>query len=430
MSNKYSGSKEAEHAFFHSLLIELASKPAGEDIAALLMKSIKEHTNASIAMLSLYDSHRKTLKLFHFEANSNILTTLKQIFGEDIFHSEMFVTDALHKFVLKNYVLRVDKLSTITNGATPAILDQAVKNTMGISCFYGISHVFYNKLFGTTVLAFHKNEPEPSQPFLESFAHLAAVSLRRNIAEKRLKVLLKENQKVIQELEQLNYWKMEEKEKERASIVNILREETGQTLAALKLDTGWLLENLNNDLACREKLQRMTEKIDTSIRFISNLTSELHPCVLNYMGIRSAIEWIARVFEKNTGIRIDLEIDVAELDSALEKACFRIIEEALNNTSKHAKASNVEIFLKQHNNHISLSIKDNGIGISAKALNIRESLGIVEMRQRAKMLGGELTVSADNGTVVSASFPISVAGSQAAAINKQIYQAARPNNPN
>ncbi len=405
MKSKQLTNKESEYAFISDLLIKLASMPAGEDIGHVLIKGLKEYINASLVMLSIYDPISKTLKIVHVEAQSSLINIAKKILGERIFSTEMAVTDDIHESVLKNYVLKYETLSSITYGTTPAIFDKTVKNLLGISCFYGMSHVFNNELFGTTLLAFHEQQPEPNIGFLEAFGHLTAVILRRNIAEKKLNRLVAENRKVILQLERLNYWKTEEKEKERAMIVNILREETGQTLSALKMDAGWMLENLDDQSACREKLQRMTANIDNSIYFIHKVTNELFPSVLDYMGIRSAIEWVGKEFEKKTDVKIRLIIDVDEMDKRFELACFRIIEEALDNISKHAKASNVKIVLKQNKKKVTLSIIDDGIGISAEKLKTEESLGIIEMHHRAKMLGGELSVSSDNGTVIKASFP-------------------------
>lgn len=326
----------SENEFLNSLLIKLAAMPAGEDIAPVLMKQIKGYTNASLAVISKFDPNRRILEAFHVEGNTRLIQSSRKLLGDKIFRTEMVVTDDLYKFLLANYVKRFDELSGITYGATPAILDKAVKSIIGISCFLGISLVFNKKLFGTILLAFRKEEPGFSAPFLESFGHLAAVSLRRNIAEKKLNVLMAENQQVIKQLESLNYWKTEEKEKERVMIVNILREETGQTLSALKMDVGWLLENHDNKIACKEKLKSMDAVISDSINFICKVTSELHPSVLDNMGLQSAVEWLVSEYQKRTGLNIRLLTDIKKGDQQIELACFRIIEEALDNVHRHA----------------------------------------------------------------------------------------------
>lgn len=114
-------------------------------------------------------------------------------------------------------------------------------------------------------------------------------------------------------------------------------------------------------------------------------------------------------FQDLTKIKGTCEIELGEtnLDENFSLALFRIVQEALNNVKWHSQATKVSVRLVKENNHIELKVKDNGIGVKKDDLKRTSSFGIIGMRERASLLGGQLDVrtAPNKGTSVSVHFP-------------------------
>jgi len=393
------------HSFFNTLVMRLASLPAGEDIAPLLTSSIRKHTNAVIAILCHYDACTGIMHAKHIDSKAAVIKQTAKLLGKEIFSTKAQISKDIYHSLKTNIVTEYDSLSGITFCATPTTMDTVIKNVIGVDIFYGVSHVFNNKLFGTTLLAFMKNQPKPGTGLLEGYANLAAVSLRRNIAEKRLNELLTKFKHYNLQLGNLNLRQMEEKEKEREMIVQLLHEETGQTLTSLKLDIGWLMENINNQDACIERLKKMNTVIHNSTGIIQGISRKLRPGVLEIMGFKKATERLAAEYKRKSIINIHLNLDDCKISKNHGISLFRILEEAIENTIKHAQAYNIYISLQQSNKGLYLIIEDDGIGISKQIIDSEKSLGFIQMGERAKMLGGKLTITSTSGTKINVFIP-------------------------
>jgi signal transduction histidine kinase len=120
------------------------------------------------------------------------------------------------------------------------------------------------------------------------------------------------------------------------------------------------------------------------------------------------LDWAAEDFESRTGIRLTKKLpEEVAVDADRATALFRILQETLTNVALHSGATEVSIELAEDNGVITLQIHDNGRGISDENLSARESLGILGMRERAALLGGELIVDTapGHGTTVRVRLP-------------------------
>jgi len=128
------------------------------------------------------------------------------------------------------------------------------------------------------------------------------------------------------------------------------------------------------------------------------------------MGLVAAIRWQTKEFQKRLGIRcrIDLPDDQTHLGSEFSTAVFRIFQEILTNIARHAKAQSVSVKMNISKDRLTLQVTDDGIGISEAATQARESLGLLGMRERAQLFGGEVAFDASpgQGTTVSLSLPL------------------------
>jgi signal transduction histidine kinase len=113
----------------------------------------------------------------------------------------------------------------------------------------------------------------------------------------------------------------------------------------------------------------------------------------------AAVEWAAEEFEARTGTkcRLDLPNSDIVIDQQRITAIFRIFQETLTNVTRHAEATQVDVRLGWEDGNIVLEVRDNGRGIGEEQLSTGRSLGILGMRERALLLGGELTISGQTG---------------------------------
>jgi PAS domain S-box-containing protein len=184
------------------------------------------------------------------------------------------------------------------------------------------------------------------------------------------------------------------KEQERARIAREIHDDLGGNLTAIKMALAMLTARLPDDPALRDKADYLDDLVDRTIEAVHRISLDLRPGTLD-LGLVAALEWQAREFEKQMGIACvfrsaDKEID---LDPDQAAALFRIFQEALTNIAKHAGATRVTVSLRRQRQHLTLSICDNGRGITPADRLKPQSFGLRGMSERARALGGTLTLS-------------------------------------
>ncbi|HEY3026127.1 MAG TPA: PAS domain S-box protein [Pyrinomonadaceae bacterium] len=205
------------------------------------------------------------------------------------------------------------------------------------------------------------------------------------------------------------------REEEGARIARELHDELGSALTSLN----WGLEEVDRRLtsgdhvdvsALREKIETMTTLVDTTIDTVRRISSELRPSVLDDLGLVEAIEWQAQQFQAQTGIIYQSDCSVEDIDLSREQstAVFRIFQEALTNILRHAEATRFASTLKLESNNLVLTISDNGKGITANEVSRPQSLGLLGMRERAHLVGGEINITGaeGQGTVITVRVPL------------------------
>ncbi len=214
-----------------------------------------------------------------------------------------------------------------------------------------------------------------------------------------------------EELKKLTAHLQTVREEERTLVAYELHDDIGQALSALKMDLYMLEEKLpeeRKDLAVR--FQKTKDLLDKTIQTTRKIYTELRPTLLEHFSIKEVIEDHVEKFQDLTKIQGECEIDLGEtsLDENFSLALFRIVQEALNNIKWHARATQVIVRLVKENNYIELMIRDNGIGIKDAELNEPDSFGIIGMRERASLLGGQLEIrtAPNKGTSVFVHFPL------------------------
>jgi PAS domain S-box-containing protein len=201
------------------------------------------------------------------------------------------------------------------------------------------------------------------------------------------------------------------REEERKSVAREIHDELGQALTAIKIDLVSLMRELPADQQQQGKRpDSILELVDHTIQSVRRISTELRPGILDDLGLVAAVEWATEEFEARTGTRcrLDLPGNDIEIDQERATAMFRIFQETLTNVARHANASEVGVRLAKENGDLTLEVHDNGRGIGKEQLSGSRSLGILGMRERAALLGGELGIigAPEEGTTVRVRIPV------------------------
>jgi PAS domain S-box-containing protein len=198
------------------------------------------------------------------------------------------------------------------------------------------------------------------------------------------------------------------REEERTRVAREIHDELGQSLTAIKLDAAALVHGLPPDPRREKKAGAILDLVDRTIQFVRRLSMELRPGMLDDLGLVAALEWAAEEFEARTGTtcRLDQGQDDIVVDREQGTTIFRIFQETLTNVARHANATLVDVRLSKYDGYIELEVRDNGSGIAKQRLSAG-GLGILGMRERAALLGGEFTIEGvpGKGTLVRVRIP-------------------------
>lgn len=207
------------------------------------------------------------------------------------------------------------------------------------------------------------------------------------------------------------------REKERAWISREIHDELGQLFTSIKYELSLLRKRIvkqeghseaKTDI--EERLKSTSDMVDTAIKTVQKIATELRPGILDDLGLMAAIEWQASEFQQRTGIacRLHTDLQIVQLDREQATAVFRIFQEVLTNIVRHAGATRVEIRIKEKAGRLYVDIKDNGRGITAEERFNPKSLGLLGMRERVLLLNGEIRISGapKKGTHVHLKIPL------------------------
>ena len=201
-------------------------------------------------------------------------------------------------------------------------------------------------------------------------------------------------------------------EEERTRISREIHDELGQALTALKMDLSLIRRRLFSDGLAEPaaKIQKIELGATRIIRTVRKIATDLRPGILDELGVVAAIKWMAKNFQNRTGIRCKVAVKVADKisDTTRATAIFRIVQEALTNVMRHAAASQVDVSLERKGDTLVLEVRDNGIGIKEGRISDSKSLGLVGIRERVLLLGGEALISGKpgEGTIVRVTLPM------------------------
>jgi PAS domain S-box-containing protein len=200
------------------------------------------------------------------------------------------------------------------------------------------------------------------------------------------------------------------REAERTRIARELHDELAQWLTALKMDISWLSGRLPTDsIPLIQRTEKMRQLVDTTVTAVRRIAADLRPVMLDDLGLVPSIEHVAHAFSERTNVPVSLDISQAggQLHDPLATAVYRIVQEALTNVARHARASEVAVSMRVEHGVLHVHVRDNGVGLPATP-SAGRSHGILGIRERAQTLGGSARIYSpeEGGTVVEISIPL------------------------
>ena len=204
-------------------------------------------------------------------------------------------------------------------------------------------------------------------------------------------------------------------EKDRRKISRELHDVITQTLVGINLRLAALkVESMVSPHELNEKIEVTQRLVEKSVKIVHGFARELRPSVLDDLGLIPALEAYIKTYTKETGVRVSFKAfaDVELCDSDLRTVLYRIVQEALTNVARHAKASRAEVSIQNHNGIIRMEIVDDGQGFEvAGTSGAKETnrFGLLGMRERVEMIGGSFSIESLPGksTTVGVNIPAS-----------------------
>ena len=197
-------------------------------------------------------------------------------------------------------------------------------------------------------------------------------------------------------------------DEEARRIAHALHDEAGQLLAKVYLEVAEIADAL--DSAAADRLRRINASLDQIDEQLRRLAHELRPPMLDQLGVGPAIEFLVEGISKRTGLPIDVTGATGRrLPFPVEIAIYRIVQGALNNVVRHAKAKSAHVELAWRIGMVQCVVRDDGIGFEMPWSQVRGAgLGLIGMRERLEALGGELAIRSlpGQGTVLTATIPL------------------------
>ncbi|MDD2179378.1 CHASE3 domain-containing protein [Acidovorax sp. D2M1] len=198
------------------------------------------------------------------------------------------------------------------------------------------------------------------------------------------------------------------REEERGHLARELHDELGALLTAAKLDVARLKSKIDAtapDIA--ERLRHLTETLNSGIALKRRIIEDLRPSSLSNLGLTAALEILTREYAERAGIEVETSLEPVQLPDASQLTVYRMVQEALTNIGKYAKANKVLVSVHGYPTHVAVQVRDDGVGFDPATVR-PTSHGLAGMRHRVEAAGGRLTLTSrpGDGAVLSAVLPL------------------------
>jgi len=231
------------------------------------------------------------------------------------------------------------------------------------------------------------------------------------VLERRHDAQRKQIEETQNNLRRLSHRLVQAQERERTALSRELHDEVGQKMTALGMELRNLEKLRDSNPGAFEKRMEEVKRLNIdAMRAIRDLAMGLRPSMLDDLGLEAALEWQGREFSRHTGVPAVVQVNSAldELPESQRTCIYRVVQEALTNCARHAKARNVVVSVSKERNGIVVLVQDDGIGFSP---SLRGGLGLLGIQERVQALDGKLDIASavGKGTTVKVEIPAAVA---------------------
>lgn len=237
-------------------------------------------------------------------------------------------------------------------------------------------------------------------------------SFRVAVLEKKHEKQRAEIEETQKNLRNLSRQLVQAQEAERRALSRELHDEVGQMMTALGIELGNLemLRN-NDDKAFRSRLADAKRLNADAMRAIRDLAMGLRPSMLDDLGLQAALQWQGREFSRHTGVPATVQVNgtLDCLTDAQSTCIYRLVQEALTNCARHARAKNVLVSVRSETDTVVVVVQDDGIGFNAGSPGLG-GCGLLGIQERVEALDGKVQISshAARGTTIRAQIPVGV----------------------
>jgi PAS domain S-box-containing protein len=272
----------------------------------------------------------------------------------------------------------------------------------GITALGFIPLVYMNQLLGKFMVYFnkaHEFKDEESQ-LLQTIAREVAFA----IGEKRNEIALRKSE---QQYRELSAHLQDIREEERSAIAREIHDELGQQLTVLKIDFSWLESRLNlgDNKILTDKFADISSLLDLAVKTVRRMSTSLRPSMLDDLGLVATIDWYLADFGRRVNLKTEFYHDNDEynMPDKMRTAFFRIFQESVTNVIRHSDATTVIVELNRIGDQFSLKVIDNGKGFDTSSVSGKRTLGLLGMRERSLLIGGQCRIESapGRGTTVS-----------------------------
>jgi len=305
---------------------------------------------------------------------------------------------------------RVDDLPPEAQNERRLCLSRGMKSLLSIPLVSG------GKTLGSCALVAIRAErvwPEHLMQRFQLISELFTYAIERKQAAKesqKSEQMLKQSENDLRLLAGRLIYNQEE---ERSRLARELHDDLVQRLAVFAIDIGKLEgQFINQPAPVQEKLREMKAELVEISRDIHNLSRQLHPSILDDLGLIKAVESECANFSRREGTKIALNHEnvPAVIPKDISLSLYRIIQESLSNISKHACAEHVAVSLKRADHDLLLSVQDDGIGFDPVEVRGKSGLGLSSIRERVRLIQGKISIESqlEKGTMITVRVPLTL----------------------
>jgi PAS domain S-box-containing protein len=256
-------------------------------------------------------------------------------------------------------------------------------------------------------------------------------------SEQHSRQLLAKSRQMEEQLRLLSRRFLSAQEEERKKISRELHDVIAQILTGINVRLAALKKEAALDTrGLKRNIARTQQLVERSVNIVHRFARELRPTVLDDLGLVPALHAFMKGFREQTGIRVSLSApaELNQVDSDKRTVLFRVAQEALTNVARHAQASQAEVRIQKLDGAICMKIKDNGKGFKPQLVlnaNRNNRLGLLGMRERLEMVGGNITIESapGRGTTIQAQVPLPDVRARGAEMKNQAMGQAKVERP-